>query len=308
MSLKDIILVEKYRPQKIDDVVGGFKDRIKAHLKNPSTMPHFIFNSPAPGTGKTALAKAIINELGCDSLILNTGDDRKIEMIREKVKLFIRSKSSISGLKRCVFMDEADSMLAPSQNALKTMLEQYSSNAFFIFSCNRLEAIIKALRSRCITIDFSNPNKQEIYNRLVYICKQENIGFNEKSLKELVMEKYPSIRDMIMILQDVKTTGCSIDEIFTDNYKKYTGAWKLIKTGNFISLKNLLFRREIDPTEFNNFIFREIFREAKNIGTVKAFEILEVVADTEKAFVSGANLDIIFLSNSYKIHRIYKDV
>lgn len=104
---------EKFRPRKISDMVGDFKEKILEHLKNPMSVPHFLFYSKAPGTGKSTLMKAIINELGCDALIINSSDERKIETIRERVKEFAMTKSSKEGIKRCVALDEVDGMCLP---------------------------------------------------------------------------------------------------------------------------------------------------------------------------------------------------
>ena len=93
---KSMIYTEKFRPQHVKDIVGDFKDKIIKYLKDPQAIPHFLFYSKTPGTGKTTLAKAIINDLGCDKLIINSSDDRKIETVRAKVKQFSITKSNRS--------------------------------------------------------------------------------------------------------------------------------------------------------------------------------------------------------------------
>ena len=100
MNPAKIVWTEFYRPKKVSDIVGDFKDKIEKYLKDPASCPHFLFYSKSPGTGKTSLSKAIIKELGCDYLILNSSDDRKIEVVRQKVKEFSLTKSSKPGL-RC---------------------------------------------------------------------------------------------------------------------------------------------------------------------------------------------------------------
>ena len=102
---------ERYRPKKVSELVGDFRDKIMKYLENQQALPHFLLYSKVPGTGKTSLAKAIINELGCDALILNSSDDRKIDAIRDKVKEFSMTQSTIKGQRRCVFLDEFDGML-----------------------------------------------------------------------------------------------------------------------------------------------------------------------------------------------------
>jgi len=112
-DMKNLVFPEKYRPAKVSEMVGDFKERILNYLKNPQTIPNFIFYSVTPGSGKSSLMKAIVNELGCDYLLLNSSDDRKIETVREKIKDFAMTKSSIPGLKRAILLDEFDGMCLP---------------------------------------------------------------------------------------------------------------------------------------------------------------------------------------------------
>ncbi len=123
MNPENHIWTEKYRPKKVSEIVGDFKEKITQYLQDPKAIPNFLFYSKSPGTGKTTLAKCVINELGCDSLIINSSDDRKIETIREKVKEFAMAQTSKQGLKRCVFLDEFDGMTGIAQNALRNIME-----------------------------------------------------------------------------------------------------------------------------------------------------------------------------------------
>ena len=149
INLKNLIWVEKYRPKTVDEVISIHKNKIKNYITK-SAIPHFLLSSKSPGTGKTSTALAIINDLGCDFLVLNSSDDRKIETIREKVSVFSKLQSSKVGVKRCVIMDEFDGMLKISQNALRNTMETYSKNCFFILTCNSIEKVIEPIQSRCV--------------------------------------------------------------------------------------------------------------------------------------------------------------
>ena len=164
------IWTEKYRPKKVSDMVGNFKDKILKYLEHPESLPHFLLHSKTPGTGKTTLAKAIINELRCDHIILNSSDDRKIDVIRDKVKEFAMTQSSVPGLRKCVFMDEFDGMLKASQEALRNLMETYASNVFFILTCNNINKVHDAIQSRCKSISFSYPSDDEVVLYLEDIC------------------------------------------------------------------------------------------------------------------------------------------
>jgi len=172
-------------------MVGDFKSKILKYLHNPQNIPHFLLYSKMPGTGKTTLAKAIIKELGCDYIIINSSDDRKIETIREKVKTFARAKTSKEGLRKCIFLDEVDGMLKIPQEALRNTMETYAGNAFFIMTCNNVNKIIEPLKSRCVQIPFAYPDKTEIYKYLEMICEKEELPYTEDGIKILIDLNYP---------------------------------------------------------------------------------------------------------------------
>ena len=160
----DAIWTEKYRPKRVSEMVGDFKEKIIKYLEDPASIPHFLLYSKSPGTGKTTLAKAIINELELkrDSLVLNSSDDRKIDTIREKVKEFSMTKGTKPGIRRVVFLDEFDGMLKASQDALRNIMETYASNVFFILTCNNINKVIEPLQSRCLKVAFTYPDKKEV--------------------------------------------------------------------------------------------------------------------------------------------------
>ena len=148
------IWTEAYRPQVFNDVIIDKKSLIENYLKEPNTIPSFLFSSAKPGTGKTTTAKIIAKTLKCDILSLNSSDERGIDTVRDKIKAFAESMSSLEGMKRCVFMDEADRSTSTAQDALKNIIETYSDNCFFIFTCNDISKITEPIRSRCVLINF----------------------------------------------------------------------------------------------------------------------------------------------------------
>src|SRR3972149_683150 len=163
MNPENIMWTEKFRPKKVNDLVGDFKEKILQYLQNPESIPHFLLYSKSPGTGKSSLSRAIINELGCDKLILNSSDDRTIDSVREKVKEFSMTQSSIPGLRRCVFLDEVDGMLKVSQDALRNVMETYAKNVFFILTCVR--------KNTSIYTPFGFKKVQDIKNDIVHTNK-----------------------------------------------------------------------------------------------------------------------------------------
>ena len=306
INLKDLIFIEKYRPRNIEAVISGYSGKIKSYI-GEKAIPHFLLSSKSPGTGKTSMALAIIKDLGCDSLILNSSDDRKIDTIRQNVKTFSQLQSSKSGIKRCIFMDEFDGMLKPSQNALRNLMETYSKNCFFILTCNSVEKVIEPIQSRCVKFDLSTPPKALIRSYLIDVCGEEKIDVDDDSIKKLILRFYPDIRSMVQFLQTVKTEGVSLTKATTEHFDKYEKCFKLILATKFLTIKDMVFGGEVDPRELNAWLFKNVFKYIKKIGSVKVKKIIQLLADNELGFSVGANEDIIFLANLIKIIAIIRE-
>lgn len=287
------IWTEKYRPKKVSVMVGDFKDKILSYLKDQQTIPNFLFHSKVPGTGKTTLAKAIILELQCDALILNSSDDRKIETVREKVKEFALTKSSKTGMRRCVFMDEFDGMLKPSQEALRNIMETYSSNVFFILTCNNINKVIEPIRSRCVVLPFAQPNKEEVYKYLEMIVAAEAMDYTEEGLKQLLELNYPSIRNCVIALQDLKTQNKMVtienvrpvDEI-------YELQWKALKEKKWQEIKKVILESTVDPRDLNNYFWM------KALETDPAdIKLIQLTCRNERDIALGADAKIIMVTS-----------
>ncbi len=161
-------------------------------------MNHFIFYGPA-GTGKTTLAKLIVNNLDCDYIYINASDERGIETIRDKVQGFA-SVASFKPLK-VIILDESDFLTIQAQASLRNIIETFSRTTRFILTCNYVERIIDPLQSRCQVLKIVPPSKQEIAYHVVDILKQENVGMGADDLKSVINQFYPDIRKMLNTLQ-----------------------------------------------------------------------------------------------------------
>ena len=285
------VWTEKYRPKKVSEIVGDFKGKILKYLENPKEIPHFLFYSKTPGTGKTTLAKSIINELGCDALILNSSDDRKIEVIREKVKEFAMTQSSKKDLRRCVFLDEFDGMLIASQNALRNIMETYSSNVFFILTANNINKVIEQLQSRCVTIPFAYPDKVEIYEYLYGICQKENLKYSKEGIAELVERNYPSIRNCVLKLQDlnIESKEVTVKNVSAVN-DLFVEMWKNIKEKKWMVIKEIVLKSTIDPRELNTYFWQKFLDE----GNIKG---LQICCRNEKDIAVGSDAKIIMVTS-----------
>jgi len=204
-----LLLVEKYRPKTFDEMIG-FKEGM--NLSHPFNIPHFIFYSKTPGTGKTSLGKVIVNELKADCLHLNASDDNSVDIIRDKVKRFVQTKSMNPKTPKIVFLDEADYLSNSAQAVLRGMLEQYHTTSRFILTCNYLNKIIEPIKSRCKVIEFKYPNKEEIKERLIFICENEKYIYEIGALDKIMKNNYPMIRNMINEIQHQYLTYKKIEE------------------------------------------------------------------------------------------------
>jgi replication factor C small subunit len=200
MSRKQHTLwVEKYRSSNLDSYVGNetIKQTISKYL-DQNDIQNFIFYGPA-GTGKTTLAKLIVNNLDCDYLYINASDERGIETIRDKVSGF----ASVASFKpiKVVILDEADFITIQGQAALRNVIETYSRTTRFILTCNFIERIIDPLQSRCQVLKIVPPSKQEIAKHVAGVLEQEEVSYTMDDIKLLVTQFYPDLRKMLNTAQ-----------------------------------------------------------------------------------------------------------
>lgn len=203
------LFVEKYRPRKLEDIVLTPEERLYFEsLKSKEEIPNLLF-AGNPGTGKTTLSKIIATDiLDCQYLYINASDENGIDIIRSKVIGFASTKS-LDGKLKLVLFDECDALTLDSQKALRNVIEEYSENTRFIFTCNYLFKIIPALQSRCQIFNLTPP-LDGVLNRVVAILKNEGITVpdtEKQKLVELVRSGYPDLRRVINDIQKFSYTG-----------------------------------------------------------------------------------------------------
>ena len=294
MQPKNHIWTEKYRPKNVSELVGDFKDKISKYLADPESVPNFLFHSTTGGTGKTTLSKAIINELECDALILNSSDERKIEVIREKVKEFAMTTSS-NGKRKAVFLDEFDGMLKNSQDALRNIMETYSANIFFILTANNINKIIGPIQNRCVVIPFAYPKREEIKEYLEKICIAENLDYTDEGIVEIVNKNYPSIRSCVITLQDLHTENLPV---IPNNIKRaeqiFEDLWQLLKAKDIKQIKKTVIESSVEARELNTYIWYKAAEE-DNI------RLIQLTCLNEKTMATGADSKIIFVSSLFEM-------
>lgn len=283
---------EKYRPRKLDDLVFKDKDKIRNYLSNNKSMQHLIFYSLTPGSGKTSMGKIIINELGADALVLNASDDRKIETVREKITEFVRTKSSVSDVRRIVLLDEADGLTSASQDALRNLMETYAANALFILTANNVSKIIDAIKSRCVSINFSMPDKEEIYKYLENICVKENLEYTKEGIDYLIKNNYPSIRNCVQALQEIKTENKTVrTEDISEIEDEYTKLWRIItEQKDWKLVKDYVFKNDVDIQTLNKFFWYKAV-EASNI------KLIQITCSNADKFRNNGDEVVIFVTS-----------
>ena len=181
-KVNNSLWVEKYRPSKLTEYVGNehLKDKVKDYLES-GEIPHLLFFGKA-GTGKTTLAKLIVNSIDCDHIIINASDENNVDTVRNKVKGF----ASTVGFKdmKIIILDEFDYMTPGAQAILRNLMETFSKHCRFILTCNYIEKIIDPIQSRCQSFAITPPTKKDVAVQVAKILDAENVGELFKLLHE----------------------------------------------------------------------------------------------------------------------------
>jgi len=284
------LLVEKYRPNKLENYVGNenIKKSISKYLEQ-NDIQNLIFYGPA-GTGKTTLAKLIVQNLDCDSIYINASDERGIETIRDKVQSFA-SVASFKPLK-VVILDESDFLTIQAQASLRNIIETFSRTTRFILTCNYVERIIDPLQSRCQVLKIVPPTKKDVAKHLNWILQQEVVMHDVKDLVPLVNQCYPDLRKCINTIQlSIQDNALQLDQsvLVSSNY--------MVKV-----LKEL----SSDKPRFNT--IRQIIADAN----VQDFEELyRYLYDNAHIFASGKEGMVAYHINEYSYQsnfRIDKEI
>ena len=219
-TLKHSLWVEKYRPSELENYIGNdhLKSKVSVYLES-GDIPHLLLFGRA-GTGKTTLAKLLINNIECDYLYINASDENSVDVVREKVKNF----ASTLGFKdmKVIILDECDYITPNAQAALRNLMETFSKNCRFILTCNYVERIIDPIQSRCQSFQIIPPDRKQVAQHLANILNNENVQYDIKDIATIVNGGYPDIRRVINGAQRQVVNGkLVIDEntITQNDYK-----------------------------------------------------------------------------------------
>ena len=304
MSSSNVMWVEKYRPQKISELVNQkeIMGSINFMLKNQSELPHLLFSGSA-GVGKTTAALCVSREILGEhwrdyTLELNASDERGINMVRERVKKFSRFAGLDTEIPfKIIILDEADEMTTDAQTALRRIIEDTAKICRFILIANNLSKIIEPIQSRCVVFKFTRISNKEISSQLKFIAQKEKIKADEKGLETICDYVNGDIRHAINILQATASRG-SIDVsgvksvIGLTKTKDVQDVLKLALAGKVSDAREKMIELikvyGMSESDFLKYINQAVF--ASKTNNIEG--ILEIIAKYDYRILTGANPEI----------------
>ena len=298
--MNEILWVEKYRPNTIDDAI------LPSELK--TTFSKFVTNGECPnlllsgsaGCGKTTVAKAMLEQLGCTYMMINGSEESGIDVLRNKIKNFA-STVSLEGGRKYVILDEADYLNPQStQPALRGFIEEFSKNCGFILTCNFRNRIIEPLHSRCSTVEFRIPAEEkpqlamDFMKRCEVILDSENVKYNKKVVASLIQKFFPDWRRVLNELQRYSASG-EIDagilvNLSEDSVKELLS---FLKNKEFTNVRRWIVNNlDNDPTRIYRRIYDTLY---DNLDSRTIPNAVLVLADYsyKSAFVSDQEINLL---------------
>jgi len=296
------IWTEKYRPKTFNEVVGHEEiiKRLKA-LVNQKNIPHLMFSGPA-GVGKTTLALIIARELYGDEwkqnfLELNSSDNRGIDVIRNEVKDFAKTKAMADVPFKLILLDECDALTKEAQQALRRTMETYSNSCRFILSCNYSSKIIDPIKSRCALFKFKPLTREDTKNIVQKISQSEDIEINENIVERLHEVTEGDIRQLQNVLQSCSSitkniTEKEVTEFFSQaEPKSIKEVLNLAFAKKFILARNKLLELMLNNGLSGLDIIKQIQKESLDldIDDNKKLALIERCGEIEFRLVEGSN-------------------
>ena len=243
MNDEPMLFVEKYRPKTVEDCV--LPERLKKTFQefvNRGEIPNMILCGTA-GVGKTTIARAMCEEINSDYILINGSDENGVDLLRVKIKGFASSVSLMGG-RKVVIIDEADYLSPNAQAAFRGVIEEFSGNCSFIFTCNYKNRIIEPLHSRCTVIDFKLVNGEKAKMAMAFmarvedILKGEKVTYEQKVIVELIKKYFPDYRRVLNELQRYSNSG-TIDTgiLASESNPRISELMRSIKDKNFSEVR-----------------------------------------------------------------------
>jgi DNA polymerase III delta prime subunit len=297
--------VEKYRPAKLDDYVGNehLKNKVAGYIESED-VPHLLFFGKA-GTGKTTLAKLIVNSIECDYMVLNASDENNVETVRTKVKNFA---SSIGFKKyKIIILDEFDYMTPNAQAILRNLMETFSRHCRFILTCNYIEKIIEPIQSRCQTFQITPPTKKDVAIQMSKILKAEGIEFDPKDLVPIIDSSYPDIRKIINTCQLNSLKGklqLDVQNLLDNDYK--LKVLEILKSNDDKRNKYMKIRQTIIDAKTTDFtdLFTLLYDKVDDYAAENTSNVILVLGDAVAKSAVAIDKEIVAAATMIQIINI----
>ena len=297
--MEHLLWTEKYRPQTIEDCI--LPERLKQPFQeyvNQHNIPNLLLSGGA-GVGKTTVAKAMCNEIGCDFMVINGSDESGIDTFRTKIKNYA-SSMSLSGGRKVIIIDEADYLNPNStQPALRNAIEEFAVNCSFIFTCNYKTRIIEPLHSRCAVIDFNLKNGEKakmasaFFKRIQSILQSEKIEYDDKVIAELIKKHFPDNRRILNELQRYSQFGKIDSGVLAQiGNVQISEITKHIKDKDFGAIRKWVASTDLDA----NTMFRQLYDALYDIMKPQSIpQAVVIIADYQykNAFVADTEINLV---------------
>ena len=297
--MEHLLWVEKYRPAKVEDCI--LPDAIKSTFQEYVTrkeIPNLLLSGTA-GVGKTTIAKALCEEVGCDYIIINGSDESGIDVLRNKIKNYASSVSLMGG-RKVVIIDEADYLNPNStQPALRGAIEEFSSNCSFIFTCNFKNRIIDPIHSRCTVVDFKlNGQKAKMaaqfFKRVEWILEQEGVEYDKEVVAAVITKHFPDNRRILNELQRYAVSG-RIDKGILSSVAdiQLSDLVRCLSNKDFASARKWVTNNlDNDPTR----VFRSLYdnlQESLKPNSVPQLVLILAKYQYQTAFVADPEINLV---------------
>lgn len=297
--MKDYIWCEAYRPKVVADTI------LPEHLKktfqtfvDQKEIPNLLLHGRA-GIGKTTVAKAMLNEIGADFMVINGSMNGNIDTLRNEIQTFA-SSVSFTGGRKYVILDEADYLNANStQPALRNFMEEFSKNCGFILTANYVNRIIEPLHSRCSVIHFKieNADKQKIaadfFKRVLTILEKENVTYDKASVAKLIETHFPDWRRVLNELQRYAVTGRIDAGIFANaDMDKINQLIDFMKAKKFSDARKWIgHNSDLEASEFYRKLYEVLPTKVKSTSSVMSIIVTLADAQYKEAFVADTEIN-----------------
>ena len=297
---EEFLWVEKYRPNNLSDVILPEETKkIFQQFVEQENIPNLLLTGSA-GVGKTTVAKAMLEMLGADYIVVNGSLSGNIDTLRTDIMNFATTVSFSEG-RKYVILDEADYLNPQStQPALRNFMEEYSKNCGFILTCNFKNRIISPLQSRCSVVDFTYTKADapklagKFFQRVQDILDKENVPYDKKVVAEIVQKFYPDWRRVLNELQKYSATGKIDTGILANATEESFGALvKLLKEKNFSGMRKwVAMNVDSDPTSLMRKLY-DTSSEKLNPSSIPQLVLLIADYQYKSAFVSDQEVNLV---------------